>query len=311
MVFDTANKRDSVGKTTAKAKCTADITLPAGENGEEVSFGETWSVPDPPSPPTGGTGEITGVSAYNIATRTKITYETPVYTWTPHPAGTQKVTEDNPTNIQFNNLNRGRKNANLYASLKVTCTKKTKKETAIVWGYVDIYYENGDAVDVSDAYMYETSLNNATWTEASNGSSSQTGQCEATADTNKEDVWTRPGLFTDPDEGGGWTVSYNDTIQSETGLSAIWTQKWADHMDKIGHWFNQNDTNVAQDCVKESGDIITAAWYNLCALKIRDYTDGEGSCATVTGGANGTLISAAVINALANNNKKTGEVSAQ
>lgn len=105
-------------------------------------------------------------------------------------------------------------------------------------------------------------------------------------------VYTRPGSFTD------YNFSADTIIQSPDGLTATKVGNWINHCNKYAHWYNQDAEDVTTaTCSATSGSIITAKWYNACANAIP--TEGTGpAVANVTGGVNGTIITADIINAL-------------
>ena len=109
----------------------------------------------------------------------------------------------------------------------------------------------------------------------------------------KFDVYTHPGAFSfnassDPD-------SNNNIIANV--LTADKINKWAEHFNKAYHWYYQTKNNYdnLSDLKVSSNDVITAKWYNSCAIAMgqigRDYS-------IVNGGSNGTIISAQLINDL-------------
>lgn len=105
-------------------------------------------------------------------------------------------------------------------------------------------------------------------------------------------AYTRPGDFSD------YNFSANTIIQSSDGLTAAKVDNWCDHCNALAHWYNQNTTDVAEGCRVSSGDLITAVWYNACIDAIPTLTSQEKNNYHVTGGANGTIITAARINLL-------------
>lgn len=106
-------------------------------------------------------------------------------------------------------------------------------------------------------------------------------------------VYTHPGAFSfnassDPN-------SINNIIANV--LTADKISKWADHFNKAYHWYYQTGNNYGNlsGLKVSSNDVITANWYNNCARAMgqigRSYT-------IVSGGSNGTVISAQLINDL-------------
>lgn len=72
-------------------------------------------------------------------------------------------------------------------------------------------------------------------------------------------VYTHPGAFT----------KFNNITAEKTYISDILTAKnvndWCDHCNKYLNWKNQTASTTANNCKVNSGDFITAAWYNKCA----------------------------------------------
>lgn len=196
-------------------------------------------------------------------------------------------------------LAKGAKNS-ISGSVEISCD-----ETRNLWVRSPVYdclydEETGEAIPGTDGLG-----NFIRYTEWANVSTS-VSKVSGRLNTNYLTAWTRPGSFIG--DGGGWMMNKDGTIQSPSGLTSGWTQLWTTHMNKIGNWYNQSSGDIANECTQAQKALITANWYNTCSSKINIYTDGEGHCGTVVGGKSGTVISAQLINDLANNNKKTGEV---
>lgn len=120
-----------------------------------------------------------------------------------------------------------------------------------------------------------------------NSTSSVTGT--ATQATASLPVYTRPGTFSD------FSFSVDTIIESAQGLTAAKVSNWITHCNAFNSWYNQSANTSANSCAVTTGDYITATWYNSCVSAIADSTVRPS---TVTGGANGTIITASVINAL-------------
>ena len=79
------------------------------------------------------------------------------------------------------------------------------------------------------------------------------------SDTDSKTVYTHPGAFT----------KFNNITAEKTYISDILTAKnvndWCDHCNKYLNWKNQTASTTANNCKVNSGDFITAAWYNKCA----------------------------------------------
>ena len=85
-------------------------------------------------------------------------------------------------------------------------------------------------------------------------------------------VYTRPGTFAKFSN-----ISIGDIIQInrdekdsknnplKEGLSAKRVNEWCDHCNKYLSWKNQATSTAANNCKVETGDLITADWYNKCA----------------------------------------------
>jgi hypothetical protein len=64
-----------------------------------------------------------------------------------------------------------------------------------------------------------------------------------------------------------WYNFAKDTIIcSPAGLTAAKVELWCDHCEKYLSWKSQTDrAGAANGCKVNSGDLITADWYNKCA----------------------------------------------
>ena len=271
-------KKDYVGETTAMAHCIAGAKLPE----TETISGEGGSVPD-------------GHIVYYIANRTLITYSELVYKWTASSPGDVDK-EGQEVDLHFENLSKGEKNT-ISATVKVTCTKTSQPQWSVVsWAAYD---DEGNVVD--------SGWGDGTW-ENNGRATVTTGECEASKETNEEDVWTRPGQFLV--EGGGWEMSSGSYIVEQ--LTSDWTVLWTEHMNKIGHWHEQSSADVCQNTTQGSGAWILASWFNACAALINRYTDDQHVDDCVQGGPHvydqRSYITAGIINELAEGNQKTGEV---
>lgn len=122
------------------------------------------------------------------------------------------------------------------------------------------------------------------WSE---GSYNTTNNLQTSLSTSAIKVYTKPGAFTE------YNFSKDQTIESSGGLTATKVSLWVDHCNKCAHWYNQNNTDTANNCKVSPGDVISATWYNSCVAAIPNNKP-----ATVTGGPNGTIITADIINAL-------------
>lgn len=180
-------------------------------------------------------------------------------------------------NITISNLTKGSK-IEVTASLKVSVnyTKKAQRYTRLA------YEENGR-------------IQYSSWEKSGNSYSEGTGTI--TAEKNNFTnliIFTRPGLFNDYN-----SIKSEYVIQDPiNGLSSTKVYNWCDHCNKFNYWYQQNDNipSAFNGCIVNSGDIITANWYNNCVSAIQDGTKRP---AFVTGGPNGTIITADIIKALA------------
>jgi hypothetical protein len=79
-------------------------------------------------------------------------------------------------------------------------------------------------------------------------------------DDPEEPKFPHPGAFL-------WYNFAKDTIIcSPAGLTAAKVDRWCDHCEKYLSWKSQSDmTGAADGCKVNSGDLITADWYNKCA----------------------------------------------
>lgn len=99
------------------------------------------------------------------------------------------------------------------------------------------------------------------------------------------DVYAKPEKF-------DWGISTGEIICSSGGLSAAKTRGFATHVGQYKSWDTQSDKYGQYDYLAaKSGDVITASWYNSCANAV--------GVSNVTGGANGSLITAERFDALA------------
>lgn len=72
-------------------------------------------------------------------------------------------------------------------------------------------------------------------------------------------VYTHPGTFTD------YNFTSDIIICSSNGLTAEKVDNWCKHCGAYLSWKNQSDKyNAAEECKVNSGNIITANWFNSC-----------------------------------------------
>ena len=157
----------------------------------------------------------------------KIEYSNLSYSWTFEPSGGS--TSD--SSRTFTGLTIGSANT-LTAKATATCTKTVSTKT-------------------EDPETGESS-----WSSSSSTYTIGT-------DSDSITVYTRPGLFTD------YNFTENTIIQSSAGLTAQKVENWCKHCGKYLSWKQQqNNYNIALTSTykRNSGDIITAEWYNDCGI---------------------------------------------
>lgn len=231
-------------------------------------------------------------------------------TWYFEPGGT--ATGLSGEEGHFVNLSRGEKNT-LSAKVQVRGTEITitHSQSYSRERYPGYYTNPGSGKPGEEGYIPPSG-----WVPPSWGSWEKSGpettsrsssiiQSELTSASSTIDVWTRPGAMK--------TYTNSTTFEPKTyikqHLTAGWVADWVKHMNKVGHWYNQSDADVANHCLVASNDWILASWYNACANCIRIYA--EKDIANVTQGGpkvytSTSYITAAKINALADKNDKSG-----
>jgi len=55
-------------------------------------------------------------------------------------------------------------------------------------------------------------------------------------------------------------------------LTTAWVADWITHMNKICHWYYQDEIDEANNCSPDSV-WITKTWYDRCAAAINKFTD--------------------------------------
>jgi hypothetical protein len=78
---------------------------------------------------------------------------------------------------------------------------------------------------------------------------------------------------------------------------------WITHYQKAYHWLNQSDANYNIDLSVELDEPVSAIWFNKCLTAMNKFPSHNFDM--VSGGPNGTIISADIINQL--NFAGTGE----
>ena len=184
-------------------------------------------------------------------------------------------------------------------SVTVSCT-----ETVTSYSREDVYVDGDPIYDLNNPILGEPDeYGNAeiigypilgyeqVWAGYTDWSvtSTSTNTISASSSTSTT-VYTRPGIFTE------YNFTADTIIESADGLTATKVSHWIDHCNAFAHWYNQNDTNVTTSaCGATTGDVITAAWYNACVAACPDVTTRP---AAVTGGIDGTILSASIFSSL-------------
>ena len=132
--------------------------------------------------------------------------------------------------------------------------------------------------------------------EGENQTTTTTWTYEDFSENDSITVFLHPGAF--PIGAIQYNPNNNQT-GSNTIISNVLTKekidKWIEHYNKVYHWWNQSNSNYPIDLSVVSNSPITAIWFNKCmdAMNVfgRNYS-------YVSGGQNGTLITAEIINRL-------------
>ena len=198
-------------------------------------------------------------------TKTSYNYSSLSYSWSFSPAGSASGASGTTTVTGLTQGNENSVSGRVTASCVETVTHHSRTCSPI-------YDNEGNKIGVSS------------WTESSYNT---TNNLQASLSTSAIKVYTKPGSFTE------YNFSKEQTIESPEGLTATKVSRWVEHCNKCAHWYNQNNTDTANNCKVSSGEVISAAWYNRCVAAIPNNKP-----ATVTGGLNGTIITADIINAL-------------
>lgn len=288
-----APSRNNVYMQKASIGYYASATLPDTTYSEETEG--TVSYPQTGTYSGGGETDLTltiTYIGYQSKTRTKFEYSDLEYDWAFNSSFT--ATGSTGTINYITGLTQGAKNF-ISATVTVTCTETTTVQAATRnWTKIESYSRTSTDVDFTFVGSSESPGSYGSWSDNETSSIDTTGACEATQATNTLSVYTRPGAFSD------YNFAVNTTIESSAGLTAGKVDNWIAHCNAFNNWYNQpsiaaNESNIGATCAVTTGDYITASWYNNCVAAIADTSVRPS---TVTGGPNGTIITASVIAAL-------------
>lgn len=176
---------------------------------------------------------------------TVTTYDDIEYSWVFGDGGTSS--SESPTHT-FTGLTAGAKNT-CRGTVTVTCTKTVEKET-----WYTTYDKEQNGTDENGKPTYETVENLHTSTSSSS-STYRIGNATATAY-----VYTQPKSVT---RNSG--IATGKTIQTSNGLSATFWNKLVSAITALENWSNQNGKANYSKANASSGEIITAAKYNIVA----------------------------------------------
>lgn len=119
------------------------------------------------------------------------------------------------------------------------------------------------------------------WSDASDTSSSSTTYTIANVSTNTITVYGRPSEFS-----WGSGVATDMTIEASSGLTASKWNTLVTRTEQHTNWKNQSGGANYSSAEVSSGDLVSASVYNVLANAL--------GVNTVTGGSNGTIITAQV-----------------
>lgn len=101
------------------------------------------------------------------------------------------------------------------------------------------------------------------------------------------DIYTHPGAWS-------WGALPEELITNIITVKKV--TDWREHFQKVYHWQIQDDKKYSFKVKIKEDDPVTADWYNECADALNNVFNKKID--RVTGGVNGTLISAQIINKL-------------
>lgn len=160
-------------------------------------------------------------------------------------------------------------------------------------GTIKVIYLSKGAENIMTAKM--TGYYTYTTTDELGNLITKTGNTTISTNTNLY-IYTHPGSFS--------MGATQDSFIHKT-MTKDKIDEWVKHFSKVYHWYNQNDEDYSKisDLQVTSGDPITAEWFNAC-MRAMNFVGKDYSY--VTGGPNGTIITAEIINQL--NFSGTGNV---
>lgn len=225
-------------------------------------------------------------------------YEDPIYT-IEYPSGHRDSGVSTSGSVLVTDLTEGSEN-----SISITFTVEVPYS-------IHIYRQRGDKVLVDR------------WVENLSYSASSTASLPDKNDEDSKPVWTRPGAYFF-EKHPKYEIEQGDYIHEK--LTASVMDEWGNLLNVTGHWFKQNEQNAKDDpiyityCKVQSGDIITANWFNACISLLTKYEGFLGPPlnpdprAKATAGGPGvyeetSYITAARINLMLGANGAKGEVS--
>ena len=253
----------NVTRTTAYIEYEAsDYSLPNNNistwKGSAPSFGSTWT-----------------------QTRTVTTYKNIEYEWS---FGSTKASGTYEFNISAGQAK------SISASLKVNCTK-TETEQSRINTREQIESTLESSTSEQDGYVSATPSKQDDWqgwSDASNISSSTSTYTIADVFTNEITVYGQPSQFS-----WGDGVASGNIIQVSAGLSASKWNTLVERIEQWTNWKNQSDGADYSDAEVSSGELVTAAKYNILARAL-----GVSTVTAHTKNTTGTLITASVFIAL-------------
>ena len=171
----------------------------------------------------------------------------------------------------YNGLAKGSANT-ITGTCTISATEKDHYDrTEVRWEYIDneiIGYEKdeitgedkideitGQKIPIYKEPYYK--MNSTTIEDIESKVGERTRSADATLT-----VYTHPGTFE------GYNFSSGTIIQSTEGLSATKVSNWCTHAGKYLSWKYQENKYGTVNCNVNSSDLITAEWYNKCAVAV-------------------------------------------
>lgn len=155
---------------------------------------------------------------------------------------------------------------------------------------------------ITCSYKYDVTTTTTTKDEEGNETTTTTTTTHSGSDTvnvGRITVYTHPGAF-DMGATSDSNLKYN-IIKNVLTVDNI--DNWIAHYQKAYHWLNQSNTNYSVDLSVELDEPVSAIWFNKCLTAMNKFPSHNFDM--VSGGPNGTIISADIINQL--NFAGTGE----